>query len=92
VVRGATLAEEAGRALEEIEEVSNYIASQTKEIADAAKHESQETSKVDEGMTVIQAITTKTADDARRTAAAIGELTKLAEELQRSVAGFTLPH
>ncbi len=92
VVKGAGLAEDAGKALEEIEEVSNYIASQTAEIADAAKHESQAAFKVDEGMTVIQDITTKTVDGTRLTAAAIDTLTKLADDLQHSVAGFTLPH
>lgn len=91
VVRGARLAEDAGKALGEIEEVSNYIAGLTREIADSALHESQEASKVDEGMSVIQEITTQTAEGTRQTAASVGTLAELAEELQRSVAGFRLP-
>lgn len=91
VVRGARLAEDAGKALGEIEEVSNYIAGLTREIADSALHESQEASKVDEGMSLIQEITTQTAEGTRQTAAAVGTLAELAEELQHSVAGFRLP-
>lgn len=91
VVRGARLAEDAGKALGEIEEVSNYIAGLTREIADSALHESQEASKVDEVMTVIQEITSQTADGTRETAASVGTLAELAEELRQSVAGFRLP-
>jgi twitching motility protein PilJ len=91
VVRGARLAEDAGKALGEIEEVSNYIAGLTREIADSALHESQEASKVNEVMSIIQEIASQAAAGARETAASVGTLAELAEELRQSVAGFRLP-
>jgi twitching motility protein PilJ len=91
VVRGAKLAEDAGDALMEIENVSNYIAELTRKIADSAVSQSQEATKIDDSMSVIQEITTQTADGTRQTAASVGTLAELADELQRSVAGFRLP-
>ena len=91
VVKGAKYAEDAGEALMEIENVSNYIAELTRKIADSAVHQSQEATKVDDAMSVIQEITNQTSDGTRQTAASVGELADLATELQRSVAGFRLP-
>jgi twitching motility protein PilJ len=91
VVRGAKLAEDAGDALMEIENVSNYIAELTRKIADSAVSQSQEATKIDDSMSVIQEITNQTADGTRQTAASVGTLAELADELQRSVAGFRLP-
>jgi twitching motility protein PilJ len=91
VVKGARFAEDAGDALMEIENVSNYIAELTRKIADSAVAQSQEASKTDDSMSVIQEITNQTADGTRKTAASVGTLAELADELQRSVAGFRLP-
>jgi twitching motility protein PilJ len=91
VVKGAKYAEDAGEALMEIENVSNYIAELTRKIADSAVYQSQEATKVDDSMSVIQEITNQTADGTRQTAASVGTLAELADELQRSVAGFRLP-
>jgi twitching motility protein PilJ len=91
VVKGAKLAEDAGEALMEIENVSNYIAELTRKIADSAVYQSQEAGTMDDSMSVIQEITNQTADGTRQTAASIGTLAELADELQRSVAGFRLP-
>lgn len=91
VVKGAKLAEDAGEALMEIENVSNYIAELTRKISDSAVHQSQEAAKVDDSMSVIQEITNQTADGTRQTTASVGTLSELADELQRSVAGFRLP-
>ncbi len=91
VVRGAKLAEDAGEALMEIENVSNYIAEVTRKISDSAQNQSQESSKVDDSMSVIQEITNQTSEGTRQTAASVGTLAELAEELQHSVAGFRLP-
>ncbi len=91
VVSGAKLAEEAGAALLEIENVSNYIADLTRKIADSAERQSLRAGEVDTNMTVIQEITTQTAEGTRETAAKVGELVDLAVELQRTVAGFRLP-
>jgi twitching motility protein PilJ len=91
VVKGARFAEDAGDALMEIENVSNYIAELTRKIADSAVAQSQEATKTDDSMSVIQEITNQTADGTRKTAASVGALAELADELQRSVAGFRLP-
>jgi twitching motility protein PilJ len=91
VVKGAQLAEDAGEALKEIENVSQYIAQQTGKIASSAQIQSEASSAVNETMTIIQEITSQTTDGTRQTASSIGELTDLAEELQKSVAGFRLP-
>jgi twitching motility protein PilJ len=91
VVKGAQLAEDAGEALKEIENVSQYIAQQTGKIASSAQIQSEASSAVNENMTIIQEITRQTNEGTRQTAFSIGALTDLAEELQKSVAGFRLP-
>ncbi len=90
VVSGAKLAEDAGDALMEIESVSTHIAEVTQKIAVSAEQQSSEASKIDDTMSVIQEITTQTLDGTNQTAASIGMLAGLAEELQGSVAGFRL--
>ncbi|MGD8931376.1 MAG: hypothetical protein PVI52_02310, partial [Chromatiales bacterium] len=60
-------------------------------IASSAQIQSEASSAVNETMTIIQEITSQTTDGTRQTASSIGELTDLAEELQKSVAGFRLP-
>ena len=91
VVKGARLAENAGDALMEIENVSNYIAELTRKISESAEVQSGEASRTDDSMSVIQEITNQTADGTHQTAASVGTLAELAGELQRSVAGFRLP-
>ncbi len=91
VVRGAQLAENAGEALNEIESVSKYIAEQTSKIAGSAQNQSEASSVVNNTMTVIQEITSQTSEGTQQTANSIGALTELADELQKSVAGFRLP-
>ncbi len=91
VVKGAQLAEDAGEALKEIENVSQYIAEQTNNIATSAQTQSEASSVVNDTMSVIQEITTQTTDGTRQTEISIGALADLAEELQKSVAGFRLP-
>ncbi len=91
VVSGAKLAEDAGEALMEIENVSNHIASVINQIAASAQAQSAEASKIDETMSVIQEITTQTLDGTNQAASSIGNLAELADELQQSVAGFRLP-
>jgi len=91
VVKGAQLAEDAGEALKEIENVSQYISQQTSKIASSAQVQSEASSVVNETMTIIQEITSQTTEGTRQTAYSIGALTNLADELQKSVAGFRLP-
>ena len=91
VVTGAQLAEDAGEALKEIESVSNHISERIQRVADTAQAQSEEASRVNDTMSVIQEITTQTSDGTNQTAAAIGTLADMADDLQRSVAGFRLP-
>ena len=91
VVNGAKLAEDAGEALMEIENVSKYIAELTGKISKSALEQSDEARNVNETMSVIREITTQTSDGTAQTAASIGALADLADDLQRSVAGFRLP-
>ncbi|WP_295455696.1 methyl-accepting chemotaxis protein [uncultured Thiodictyon sp.] len=91
VVAGANLAENAGEALREIENVSTYIADLTKRIADSAQRQSRQSAQINATVQGIRGITEENADDTRRAAQAVEALVSLAAELQLSVAGFRLP-
>jgi len=91
VVEGANLAENAGDALREIENVSAYIAEITKQIADSAQRQSRQAAEINGSVQVIRGITEETAEGTQRTAASVDELVHLATELQHSAAGFRLP-
>jgi twitching motility protein PilJ len=88
---GAKVAENAGSALKEIENVSNYIADLTRRIADSAGHESREAIKVNGTVKSVQTITQENTRGTRATAEAVEALAALAVELRHSVAGFKLP-
>ncbi len=91
VVEGANLAENAGDALREIENVSAYIAELTKRIADSSQRQSRQSAEINETVQAIRAITEENTDGTRRAANSVEELANLAVELQQSVAGFRLP-
>ncbi|MES9823069.1 MAG: methyl-accepting chemotaxis protein [Candidatus Thiodiazotropha endolucinida] len=91
VVKGATLAEDAGEALKEIESVSQYIADLTGKIASSAQDQSSQSVTVKDTMSVIQEITNQTSEGTHQTANSIGMLADLSDQLQKSVAGFRLP-
>lgn len=91
VVEGANLAENAGEALREIENVSAYIADLTKRIADSAQRQSRQSAEINDTVQAIRAITEENTEGTRRAAESVEELANLSSELQRSVAGFRLP-
>jgi twitching motility protein PilJ len=91
VVAGAKLAEDAGEALNEIESVSKQLADLIQSISQAARQQALVASNVTNTMNVIQEITMQTSDGTAETATSIGNLTELATELRKSVAGFKLP-
>ena len=91
VVAGAKLAEDAGEALNEIETVSKQLADLIQSISQAARQQALVASNVTNTMNVIQEITMQTSDGTNETATSIGNLTVLATELRKSVAGFKLP-
>ncbi len=91
VVKGAQLAEDAGEALEEIENVSNRLAELIESISGTAGQQSSAAANISDTMNVIQEITTQTSAGTNETAASIGNLAELANDLRKSVAGFKLP-
>jgi twitching motility protein PilJ len=91
VVRGARLAQDAGVALEEIENVSMNLADLIQNISNAARQQSSSAGHISNTMNVIQEITSQTSAGTNATAKSIGNLAEMANQLRNSVAGFKLP-
>ena len=91
VVAGARLAEDAGTALGEIENVSTSLADLIQGISSAAQQQSAAATNITSTMNTIQSITAQTSQGANQTAESIGNLAQLAADLRRSVADFKLP-
>jgi twitching motility protein PilJ len=91
VVKGAKLTENAGGALDRIEQVSMNLAQRILEISDATKLQADESVKITQTMDTIQQITQKTSSESIQASQSIGELTKMVGAMQQSVAGFKLP-
>ncbi len=91
VVRGARLAQDAGVALEEIENVSGNLAELIQNISNAARQQASSAGHISNTMNVIQEITTQTSAGTSATAQSIGNLAAMALDLRESVAGFKLP-
>ncbi len=91
VVGGTHLAEDAGKALEEIETVSRQIADVVRGISTSAQQQAGQATGVSETIGGIRELTERTAIGTRNTGQAIGRLAQLAEQLRDSVAGFKLP-
>ncbi len=91
VVSGAKMAEDAGGALIEIENVSDELAELIRGISNSANRQASVAMDVSNTMNVIQEITLQTSEGTEETSASIGNLSELANELRKSVAGFKLP-
>ena len=91
VVGGALLAENAGAALEEIEQVSNQIASLVQNISGSARGQSDAAAAVTRSVDSLQEINSRTEASTHATTGSIRELAELAAQLRESVAGFRLP-
>ncbi len=91
VVRGARLAQAAGVALEEIENVSKNLAELIQNISNAARQQASSAGHISNTMNVIQEITSQTSAGTTATAKSIGNLAEMANKLRESVAGFKLP-
>lgn len=91
VVSGTRLAQDAGKALAEIETVSINLDRLIEGISNAAREQTDTAGTVSHLMKMIQDITTQTSQGTKQAAASIGELTGMAGELKKSVAGFKLP-
>ncbi|QQP85783.1 chemotaxis protein [Entomomonas asaccharolytica] len=92
VVRGAKLAENAGVALEEIENVSQALAKLIQSISNAARQQASTAAHISRTMDVIQEITTQTSSGSTETAVSIGRLTTMSRDMRKSVDGFKLPN
>ena len=91
VVGGALLAENAGAALDEIEQVSNQIASLVQNISSSAREQAGSAADVTRRTTRLREISEQTGKATTATAAAISKLSEFASQLRKSVAGFRLP-
>jgi len=91
VVGGALLAENAGAALDEIEQVSNQIASLVQNISSSARQQAGSAADVTRRTTRLREISEQTGKATTATAAAVSKLSVLASQLRKTVAGFTLP-
>ncbi|WP_420713759.1 methyl-accepting chemotaxis protein [Acinetobacter sp. MD2(2019)] len=91
VVRGATLAKDAGIALDEIQSVSNTLAKLIENISSAAQLQSASASHIANTMNVVQEITSQTTTASFDTAHSVSELANMAESLRESVTDFKLP-
>jgi twitching motility protein PilJ len=91
VVGGALLAENAGAALEEIEQVSNQIASLVQNISASARQQAAASGNISKNMQVVREISSQTAESSTATSTSIAKLAALSAQLRKSVAGFRLP-
>ncbi len=91
VVGGALLAENAGAALDEIEQVSNQIASLVQNISTSAREQAGSAADVTRRTTRLSEIGEQTGKATAMTASSISKLSALASELRKTVEGFALP-
>ncbi len=91
VVGGALLAENAGAALDEIEQVSNQIASLVQNISSSARQQAGSAADVTRRTTRLREIGQQTGQATAATAASIAKLSELATKLRKTVEGFALP-
>jgi twitching motility protein PilJ len=85
------LAENAGAALEEIEQVSNQIASLVQNISASARQQAVASGNISKNMRVVREISSQTAEGSTATSTSIAKLAALSAQLRKSVAGFRLP-
>jgi twitching motility protein PilJ len=91
VVGGALLAENAGAALEEIEQVSNQIASLVQNISASARQQASAAQNISRNMQVLREISAQTAESSAATTSSVAKLAELSAGLRKSIAGFRLP-
>jgi len=85
---GASLADQAGKALEAISSVVRQSAELVQEISLASKQQVRGTEGVANAMQIISGITRQTTQGARQTAGTVGNMVKLSEQLNEALAQF----
>ncbi|MDX1404187.1 MAG: methyl-accepting chemotaxis protein [Woeseiaceae bacterium] len=91
VVGGALLAENAGAALDEIEQVSNQIANLVQNISSSARQQAGSAADVTRRTTKLREFSDQTEKATKATAQSVAKFSELASQLRKTVAGFTLP-
>jgi twitching motility protein PilJ len=91
VVEGSQLANQAGQALVEIENVSNRLAELIQSISLASKQQARGSEALAQSMDDISQVTQQTAAGTKQAAVSISNLASLADELRSSVSAFKLP-
>src|SRR5258708_7207541 len=85
---GATLADQAGRALDAISSVVRQSAELVQEISLASKQQVRGTEGVAHAMQIISGITRQTSQGTRGTVATVSQLVKLSDQLNEALAQF----
>jgi twitching motility protein PilJ len=88
VVQGAQLADSAGRALEEIRDVSGQLAKLVASISSSTSNQQQLAKQMAQRMQDLLSITTQSTKGTRWTADSMAQIADLANNLKVSVAGF----
>src|SRR5258708_38880978 len=88
VESGATLTDQAGRALDAISNVVRQSAELVQEISLASKQQVRGTEGVAHAMQIISSITRQTSQGTRGTVATVSQLVKLSEQLNEALAQF----
>src|ERR1700744_5270099 len=88
VESGATLADQAGRALDAISSVVRQSAELVQEISLASKQQVRGTEGVAHAMQIISSITRQTSNGTRGTVATVSQLVKLSDQLNEALAQF----
>jgi twitching motility protein PilJ len=91
VVGGALLAENAGAALGEIEQVSHQIATLMQNISTSARQQVAVSASISGSMQVLREISVQTSESTTGMSQSIARLADLSAQLRQSVAGFQLP-
>ncbi len=91
VVSGATTADEAGRALSEIETMSQDLLKTINQVGEEAQHESKVAETVASRMKALQSSTSESDLSVSQVAVALEQMKSVTERLNQSIAGFTLP-
>lgn len=91
VVSGAKLSQNAGESLEQIQGVSQQLATMIHSISAVTKEQAAAASNTSESMNVIQEISLQTSTGTTESAASVGRLIDLVNDLRTSVSGFKLP-
>src|SRR3981189_621053 len=85
---GASLADQAGRALDAISSVVRQSAELVQEISLASKQQVRGTEGVEHAMQIISNITRQTSQGTRGTVATVSQLVKLSDQLNEALAQF----